>query len=223
MTFVENVLSVWMLGLCALISLLMLGLALWQRPWQVLLEDSALQHRLMAATIGVMLIWQLRAQAVDWLSLHLMFTALMTLMFKAPLALCINVAINLVMVLIGRTAWELLGVNVLISGVVPAMVMVLVWRLVDRYLPDNLAIFFFVCGFFGSAFATLACGLVTVAIVWLGASDPQVWYVVQDYALFLPLLMPSEGFITGMLLSLLLVYHPHWVATFSSHRYIDTK
>lgn len=35
--------------------------------------------------------------------------------------------------------------------------------------------------------------------------------------------MPPEAFITGMLLSILMVYHPHWVATFDSHRYIDTK
>ena len=44
-----------------------------------------------------------------------------------------------------------------------------------------------------------------------------------EYARFLPLLMPSEAFITGMLMSILLVYHPGWVATFNDHRYIDTK
>ena len=35
--------------------------------------------------------------------------------------------------------------------------------------------------------------------------------------------MPSEAFITGMLLSILLVYHPNWVATFNDHRYIDMQ
>ncbi len=53
-------------------------------PRQPLLEDTGLQHRWMAATLAVMLMWQLRAQAVDWLTLHLVFTVLMTLVFKVP-------------------------------------------------------------------------------------------------------------------------------------------
>lgn len=223
MTFAEVVLAPWMLGLCALLSLVTLGLAMSQRPWRLLAANHALQHRLMAAGVAVMLLWQLRAQAVDWLSLHLMFTALLTLVFKAPLALSINLAVNVAMVAFGRVVWPLLGVNLLISGVVPAMVMVVVWRLVDRYLPDNLPVFLFVCGFFGSAMATLASGLTMVVIVWLAAVDAQVLFMIREYALFLPLLMPSEAFITGMLLSLLLVYYPHWVATFNPRRYIDTK
>lgn len=223
MTFVDVVLAPWMLGLCGLLSLVMLGLAISQKPWRSLVADRGLQHRVMAAAVTVMLFWQLRAQAVDWLSLHLMFTALLTLVFKAPLALLINLLVNLAMVVIGRTAWPLLGVNLLISGVVPVMVMVMIWRLVDRYLPDNLPVFVFVCGFFGTALATLASGLTMIIVAWLAAADSQVWFFIREYALFLPLLMPSEAFITGMLLSLLVVYHPHWVATFNRHRYIDTK
>ncbi|PAU79009.1 energy-coupling factor ABC transporter permease [Halomonas salipaludis] len=223
MTFAEVVLMPWMLGLGWLISAAVLGLALAQRPWRALLADVALQHRWLAALVAVLLLWQLRAQAVDWLTLHLVFTALLTLIFKAPLALLICLAVNLGMVLLGRVAWPLLGVNVLVSGVVPALVMVIAWRLVDRWLADNLPVFVFVCGFFGTALATLASGLTTLAIVGLGTSDPEAWFLASEYARFLPLLMPSEAFISGMLLSVLVVYHPEWVATFNSRRYIDTK
>ncbi|WP_192036837.1 energy-coupling factor ABC transporter permease [Halomonas sp. YLGW01] len=223
MTFAESVLAPWMLLLCGLLSLWVLVYSAWHYPWRDLLRDPGQQHRLLAAAVAVMLLWQLRAQAVDWLSLHLVFTALLTLLFRAPPALAVNLAVNLAMVAIGKVAWPLLGVNVLISGVIPALVMGRVWRLVDRSLPDNLPVFLFACGFFGVALATLAAGLSTVGIVWLGNDDPQSWFLVREYALFLPLLMPAEAFISGMLLSLLLVYHPHWVATFNTHRYIDTK
>ncbi|GKW48127.1 energy-coupling factor ABC transporter permease [Halomonas sp. NCCP-2165] len=223
MTFTETLLVPWILVAGWLLSAAVLGLALTQRPWRALVARPAAQHRLMAAAVAVMLLWQLRAQAVDWLSLHLMMTALLTLMFKAPLALLVNLAVNLAMLAVGKVAWPLLGVNVLVSGVVPALVMVLAWRLVDRWLPDNLAVFLFLCGFFGSALATLASGLGVLAIVGLGTTDPQAWFLATEYARFLPLLMPSEAFITGMLLSLMLVYHPEWVATFNRHRYIDTK
>lgn len=223
MTFAALVISPWLLLVASLVALGVVGLALAQRPWRALLADHALQHRWLAATVAVTLLWQLRAQAVDWLTLHLMFTALLTLVFKAPLALLSCLLVNLAMVVLGRVAWPLLGVNLLVTGVVPALVMVLVWRLVDRRLPDHLMVFLFVCGFFGTALATLAAGLSAVGLMALGANDPEVMLQALEYARFLPLLMPSEAFITGMLLSILLVYHPDWVATFNDHRYIDTK
>lgn len=223
MSFSEPVLAPWLLWLCFAVAAAFLGLALSRRPWQALLEDSGLQHRWLAATLIVMLMWLMRAQAVDWLTLHLIFTALLTLLFKAPLALITITLVNLAMIAIGRSEWNLLGINLVITGVVPALVISMMWRLVDRYLPDNLMVFLFICGFFGSALSTLAAGLVAVGLVLLGASDPEVIRNAVEYARFLPLLMPSEAFITGMLLSILIIYHPDWVATFSQHRYIDTK
>ncbi|MFP4138247.1 MAG: energy-coupling factor ABC transporter permease [Halomonas sp.] len=223
MSFSETVLAPWLLVVSALLAFGLLGLALAQRPWRALFADSGLQHRWLAASVAVLLMWQLRAQAVDWLTLHLMFTALLVLVFKAPLALLSLLIVNLAMVVTGRVAWPLLGVNLLVTGVIPALVMVIVWRLVDRFLPDNLMVFLFVCGFFGAALSTLAAGLAAVGLMLGGASDAHALYQALEYARFLPLLMPSEAFITGMLMSILLVYHPHWVATFNDHRYIDTK
>lgn len=223
MSFSVVVLAPWLLVLAALVAAGVLGLALAQRPWRALLADGALQHRWLAASVAVLLMWQLRAQAVDWLTLHLMFTALLVLVFKAPLALLSLLVVNLAMVVTGRVDWPLLGVNYLVTGVIPALVMVVVWRLVDRFLPDNLMVFLFVCGFFGAALSTLAAGLAAVGLMLLGASDAHALYQALEYARFLPLLMPSEAFITGMLMSILLVYYPQWVATFNDHRYIDTK
>ncbi|MEQ5802426.1 energy-coupling factor ABC transporter permease [Halomonas sp. H10-9-1] len=223
MSFADVVLAPWLLVSASLVALGVLALALLQRPWRVLLADSGLQHRWLAASVAVLLMWQLRAQAVDWLTLHLMFTALLVLVFKAPLALLSLLLINLAMVVTGRVAWPLLGVNLLVTGVMPALTMVIIWRLVDRFLPDNLMVFLFVCGFFGAALSSLAAGLSAVGLMLLGASDAHALYQALEYARFLPLLMPSEAFITGMLMSILLVYHPHWVATFNDHRYIDTK
>ena len=223
MSFAQSVLATWALVMTWLLSL---GVIVWRlclRPWRPLLEDTALQHRWMAATLAVMLMWQLRAQAVDWLTLHLVFTVLMTLVFKMPLALISNVMINVAMVAIGRNDWSLMGANVLVTGIVPAIVTGFVWRIVDRRLPDNLMVFLFACGFFGTALATLGGGLSAVALIIVAGTDPEAVYLAQEYARFLPLLMPSEAFITGMLLSILLVYHPSWVATFNDHRYIDLQ
>ena len=223
MSFAQSVLAPWALVMTWLLSLGVIVWCLCLRPWRPLLEDTALQHRWMAATLAIMLMWQLRAQAVDWLTLHLVFTVLMTLVFKMPLALISNVMINVAMVAIGRNDWSLMGANVLVTGIVPATVTGFVWRIVDRRLPDNLMVFVFACGFFGTALATLGGGLSAVALIIVAGTDPEAVYLAQEYARFLPLLMPSEAFITGMLLSILLVYHPSWVATFNDHRYIDLQ
>ncbi|MAP34352.1 MAG: hypothetical protein CME75_00840 [Halomonas sp.] len=223
MSFAQSVLAPWALVMTWLLSLGVIVWCLCLCPWRPLLEDTALQHRWMAATLAVMLMWQLRAQAVDWLTLHLVFTVLMTLVFKMPLALISNVMINVAMVAIGRNDWSLMGANVLVTGIVPAIVTGFVWRIVDRRLPDNLMVFLFACGFFGTALATLGGGLSAVALIIVAGTDPEAVYLAQEYARFLPLLMPSEAFITGMLLSILLVYHPSWVATFNDHRYIDLQ
>ncbi|MFC7367095.1 energy-coupling factor ABC transporter permease [Vreelandella zhaodongensis] len=223
MSFAQSVFAPWALVLTWLISLGVVAWTMSLRPWQLLLNDIALQHRWLAATLAVVLMWQLRAQAVDWLTLHLVFTVLMTLVFKVPLALISNVMINIAMVAVGRNEWVLLGANVLVTGIVPAIIAGVVWRLVDRRLPDNLMVFLFACGFFGAALATLAGGLSAVLLIIVAGTDPEAVYLAQEYARFLPLLMPSEAFITGMLLSILLVYHPSWVATFNDHRYIDTQ
>ena len=223
MSFAQSVLAPWALVMTWLLSLGVIVWCLCLRHWRPLLEDTALQHRWMAATLAVMLMWQLRAQAVDWLTLHLVFTVLMTLVFKMPLALISNVMINVAMVAIGRNDWSLMGANMLVTGIVPATVTGFVWRIVDRRLPDNLMVFLFACGFFGTALATLGGGLSAVALIIVAGTDPEAVYLAQEYARFLPLLMPSEAFITGMLLSILLVYHPSWVATFNDHRYIDLQ
>lgn len=223
MSFAQSVLAPWALWLTWLVTLSVMAWLLWHRPWQLLTEDVGLQHRWLGATLAVVLMWQLRAQAVDWLTLHLVFTVLMTLVFKVPLALISNVLINAAMIIIGRNEWTLWGANVLVTGIVPAAITGIVWRLVDRRLPDNLMVFLFACGFFGAALATLGGGLAAILLILVAGTDPDAVYLAQEYARFLPLLMPSEAFITGMLLSVLMVYHPSWVATFNDHRYIDLQ
>lgn len=223
MSFAQSVLAPWALLLTSLFSLGVMTWVLRQQPWQALISNTQLQHRWLGATLAVVLMWQLRAQAVDWLTLHLVFTVLMALVFKVPLALISNLLINVVMVIVGRNEWVLLGANVLVTGIVPAAIIGVVWRLVDRRLPDNLMVFLFACGFFGAALATLGGGLAAVLLIVVAGTDPDAIFLAQEYARFLPLLMPSEAFITGMLLSILLVYHPNWVATFNDHRYIDLQ
>lgn len=221
MSFAQLILAPWLVWVCTGVALSALVLALFQRPWRDLFDDAGLQHRWLAASLMVAMLWQLRAQAVDWLSLHLLFTTLMTLVFRGPLALLSCLLVNLSLVLTGRVAWPLLGVNLVVTGLVPILVTVLIWRLVDRRLPPHPMVFLFIGGFWCAALSALASALAVLGLTRLGASDPVALFQAGEYARFLPLLMPSEAFISGMLLSILMFYHPHWVATFNDNRYLD--
>ena len=85
MSFAQVILAPWLVWVCSVVALSALALAFYQRPWRVLFHDAGLQHRWLAATLMVAMLWQLRAQAVDWLSLHLLFTTLMTLVMTTPI------------------------------------------------------------------------------------------------------------------------------------------
>ncbi|GAB2804321.1 hypothetical protein GCM10027040_35990 [Halomonas shantousis] len=223
MSFSTLVLAPWSLVLAALLAIFSLTLAVWRVPWKKLMQNRGLQHRLLGASVSVLLLWQLRAQAVDWLTLHLILATLLTLIFGAPMALLSLAAVNVGMVLVGKVDWPLLGINYLVTATVPTLVAYGIWRGVDRFLPDNYFIYVFLCGFFGAALSLLATGMTVIAFAWLGSDEPEVHHQVREYALFLPMLLPSEAFITGMLLSIMAAYHPDWVATFDTHRYFDTK
>ncbi|MHB0774174.1 energy-coupling factor ABC transporter permease [Halomonas sp. WWR20] len=223
MSFSATVLAPWSLALAALLAVASLMLAGWQAPWRTLVQQRGLQHRLLGATVCALLLWQLRAQAVDWLTLHLMLSTLLTLVFGAPLALLSLAAINVGMVLVGKVEWSLLGVNYVVTAVIPVLIAHGIWRGVDRFLPNNYFIYIFLCGFFGAALSLLGTGIGVIVFAWLGSHDPTVHSQVREYALFLPMLLPSEAFISGMLLSIMAAYHPDWVRTFDAHRYLDTK
>ncbi|MBY5927048.1 MULTISPECIES: energy-coupling factor ABC transporter permease [unclassified Halomonas] len=221
MSFAEVVVAGWMLWLGGALSAGCLLLVVRQRPWQALVASAGLQHRWLAATVMMALLWQLRAQTVDWLSLHLLFTTLLTLVFRAPLALLSCLLVNLSLCVTGRVAWPLIGLNLVVTGVVPMLVTIAIWRLVDRRLPAHPMVFLFVGGFGCAALSSLASGLAVMGVAWFAAVNAEVLFQVREYLRFLPLLMPSEAFISGMLLSILMFYHPHWVATFNDRRYLD--
>jgi uncharacterized membrane protein len=48
-------------------------------------------------------------------------------------------------------------------------------------------------------------------------------YLAENYLPFYFLMAWAEAFSTGMIITLLVVYRPEWVATFDDHRYLSSK
>lgn len=201
--------------------LVILLLALWQVPWRILLREKGLQHLFLGGMVLVAFLWQLRAGISPAVSIHLLLATVLTLMFYWPLALLATSVALLGVTLTGKATWDMFGINALIVCVLPVLVSHWVWRLVEWKLPANYFIFVLVAGGAGSVLSTLSSGLAVILLTWLYTPAHYFSHLAGDYFLFLPLTLPPEAVINGMILSGLTAYLPDWVRAFDPKKYLD--
>jgi len=198
-----------------------LGAAIWRAPWYHLKEFGSL-NILLGMIVAVIVVWMLKAGFMPGLTVHLLGTTLLTLMFGWAFAI-----LGIGIVLIAHTindggGWMALPLEILLLGAVPALVSYALFRLVDSRLPNNFFIYIFIVAFFGAAIAAASAVLATsLAQVASGTySAETVWH---DYTRYALLIMFPEAFITGMMMTLFVAYRPEWVSTFDDSRYLDGK
>jgi uncharacterized membrane protein len=190
-------------------------------PWHRLQERPFI-HVLAAFTVGLLILWAINVSASEGLHYHFLGATLFTLMFGWPFGLW-----GLIVTVFGATAyglgdWHSVSLNALLLAVLPVYLSFSVLRMQERYLPDHFFIYVYGSGFFGAA---LVVGITAVAsgltLVVTGAYPLQ--RVFDHFLAFTPLIMFAEAFLTGMLMTLAVVFRPDWVATFSDERYIKGK
>ena len=174
---------------------------------------------LLIASVALVVLWQMRAGTFPGLSLHLMGGMLSTLVLGPGLAVVpLTVALASVMVLAG-TDWATFGLNACLLVFWPLWLSQLLARGVGR-LPRHLFVFIFIGGFFSSAIVVLLTGWLLTMVLWLMQFYP--WgSMLEDFASYWFLVAFSEAWISGMLLTVLVVYRPERVALFDAVRYID--
>lgn len=203
-----------------LVFALVLGSIVWMAPWRMLSKPGIL-NLLLGACVLVLFYWQVKAGIRPGLNLHLLGATLLTLLFGPWFAL---LAIMLVLLLttVWDGAWYAFAINYLLMGVVPVSVSWLIYRLADSRLPNNLFVYVFINAFIGAAVAMVATGLAITLV--LSAIGAYRWDdLVHTYLPYFLLMGWSEAVTTGMMMTLMVVYKPHWVATFDDKHYIDNR
>ena len=106
--------------------------------------------------------------------------------------------------------------------VLPVTLSYLIHRACARWLPRHFFVYVFGHGFFNAA-AVMACtGVVTTTAYALGGVYP--WgQLASEYLPYYLLMLFPEAILTGTTIALLVVYRPHWVATFDDGQYIRGK
>lgn len=174
---------------------------------------------LLFACVALTVLWQIRAATLPGLSLHLMGAMLSTLVFGPALAV-VPLSLALLSVQItGAIDWPVFGLNACLLVFWPVWLSRHLARGVSL-LPSNIFVFIFAGGFFASGLVVLLTGWLLTATLWLMQFYP--WAdMLQDFASYWLLVAFSEAWITGMLLTVLVVYRPERVALFDDVRYID--
>ena len=186
-------------------------------PFKGLLENRPSQHVYFGAMVCLLLLWGIKAGVSPGLGFHHLGATLFTLMFGWPLAIFGLTIIMSVSVLMQHNEVISLGLNGSLSIVIPVFASYAVLKLSQKYLADNFYIYIFVVAFFGAGIAVALSRFSSIVLLSLVNAYPEA-KLIEESLLYTPLFMFPEMFITGMLISIFVVYKPEWVLTFEDER-----
>lgn len=190
-------------------------------PWR-LLHRNLLEPVYIGALILLTGLWWMKAESQAGLGLHFLGITAMVLVFGWRLA-AVGAALALVsLTALGRYDWASLGVNGLITVVMPVLLANRLHALVYRLFPKHYFVYVIVSAHFSSMIVIAAVIFTSAALLWAVGAYPAST-LTRDYLVFLPIAMLPEGFLNGAVLSMLTAWKPEWVRTFDDRDYIDGK
>jgi uncharacterized membrane protein len=193
-------------------------LVMWRRATWSMLRQPGNLNILLAATVAVLGLWLIKTGIKPGLNFHLLGATALTLMFRPWFAL-LSLSLLCLAIAVQSGEYNAFPGNLITMGVLPVAVSWGIFRLVDGRLPNHMFIYIFLNCFFGAAIAIGAVGLASTGFAALAGIYP-LDYLVEEYLPFYLLMAWAEAFATGMIMTLLVVYRPEWVATFDDRRYL---
>jgi uncharacterized membrane protein len=200
----------------------MAGVALWivrTAPWPRL-KDNTQSHVWLGTCVSLMVLWSIHAGVLRGLDFHLLGATAFTLMFGPQLAMLGLSLVVATRVVAGQLPFEAFSVNALLLAVLPVAVSHAILRIVERVLPRNFFIYIFVTAFFGAALAMAVSGATALGLI-TAFGAPSLASMAEQFLPYCLLLAFAEATLTGMVVTLMVVYRPHWVGTFDDARYLS--
>ena len=216
---VTSVTAIWIsfvLGGAILLFALVLA------PWEKVREDNHAQNIYLGSIVTLYLIWMIRAELPTGLNFHLLGAALVCLLFEWQFALFATAIVVAIHTALGSLPWENYALNWLTLGVIPVVFTRLMLYVVQRHLPLNYFIYIFINCFFVDGISVYLAG--GVASMWLYyLLNYSSHLVLEQYLPTLFLMVLPEALTTGIIMTMLVVYKPTWVATFHDSWYLKNR
>ena len=200
-----------MSGLDLAIATTALLLALALRPWRAAVPPWPA----LAWWALMPLLWNTDRLSAQPLLQPLAGSCLLMLMLGWPLAV-------LMLLPVAGVGWLLAGSNgpealhrLVWLGLVPITLAMLIGAGQRRWLPQHLFIYILGRGFFATALAVTAAGVLSA---WLHGVPPGL--SADDVMLARTLVASGDAVITGMLVAIFVAFRPHWLATYADRIYL---
>ena len=172
----------------------------------------------LAACVGLMVLWSMKAGIRDGMGYHFLGATLMTLMFGWQLAI-LGMAIEvLALVIMDVVQWQVFAVNVFLMGVIPVMISSFILNLVERIENNHFLIYFFVA-VFANAAITVAASVYIASMFMVAGGAYSYEFISYEYIPYIFLMIYPEAFLTGLIMVILIVNFPQWVRTFDDNKY----
>lgn len=214
-------LPLWLQTLAALIWILLTIWMLRDMTWDELFVPGRLQHWAVA-TLALLVIWNLRVEAIEGLAIHFLGLATVTLVFGWRLAILMASLVIVALGVVGHVDGFSIPLTILTTGVLPVAVTWALLRFSERRLPPHMFIYLYFVGFLGGAVSVLVV-MSANAFLFALFTDADLTSIFSEYLQYLLLMVMPEGFLNGMVITALVMFRPEWVTTYSDSRYIDGR
>ncbi len=190
--------------------------------WKTLLHSASLQRRLLLIALVLAALWSMRAGLHPLLQFHFLGLTLTTLMLGPEGALAAGLLAWLTRALLGMESFALAGEWLFAWVALPVALTQAMHVLVQKYLPHNYFIFFFLTGFFTAMLTATTAMLAWAALLILGGTL-DISRIQEEFIFLIPLMLFGEGFLNGLNLAIFVVYRPQWVQAFNDRLYLPYK
>ncbi|GAB1234880.1 energy-coupling factor ABC transporter permease [Ferrigenium sp. UT5] len=210
------------LWLANLVFVYALFRALRSAPWRAILNNRQMVNALVGLTIGAFIFWQFNAGIRPGFNFHVLGATLFVLLFGWQVA---TAMISLVMVATWFRMdldWVALGLNGLLMIAIPVLFSEWLLRFSQRNLPKNLFLFVLWNGFVCAGLAILL-NVVATTLLLLALSHYSWGEIQRHYLIAAPIILLTEAFMTGMLITAFTVFQPEAVLNFNDQEYLDGK
>lgn len=198
----------------AALALAAVAAALSLRPWRALGPEGPPWPWLAACAL-LPLVWCADRAVAMPVAQPLSGASLLLLMMGWPLAVLALLPVSLLAALFGGLDVAEALSRFVWLGLVPATAALLLGAGVRRWLPHHLFVYILGRGFFASALAGTAAGVLSA---WLHPAIGGL--ALADLALGRSLAAWGDAWLTGMLVAIFVAFRPQWLATYTDRLYL---
>ena len=206
------------------IAVALLALALLAAPWGRL-RDSGQRNAFGAACAALLVLWQMQFELASGLRLHLSGATVLTLIigpWLAMIGLGFVAAASALTLDASSTPLADWALRFLGAGGFPVLLAWAVVRGLRRFAPAHPFVYIFGNGFFAAGLA-LAGGGALAGMLGLAAGRGDMATLLEGWLPALGLLAFAEAWLSGMIVTLLVVYRPHWLSSFDVSCYLAKR